>query len=113
MSEPWWKSYFGDDFFDLHIDLFPEEDSRREVASMVEMLGLPADARVLDVPCGWGRHTQLLARGGFQAVGADLSPALLARAERGKRAPAYTAADIRFLPFRDASFDCPAARRPL
>jgi cyclopropane fatty-acyl-phospholipid synthase-like methyltransferase len=39
---------------------------------MLEMLGLHAGARVLDVPCGWGRHTVLLAEAGFDATGADL-----------------------------------------
>lgn len=108
MSAPWWRSYFDDDFFDLHDSLFPPARSRIEVAGMRELLALPTEARILDAPCGWGRHTELLAEAGLHAFGADLSHDLLKRAPRDDAplGPAlYAAADIRFLPFADASFD--------
>jgi SAM-dependent methyltransferase len=102
MQSDWWRDYFGADFFALHIDLFPEELSRREVAGMLELLELPVGARILDVPCGWGRHTVLLAEQGYEVVGSDLSYELLARAHAG---PRYAAADVRAQPFASASFD--------
>ena len=98
----WWKSYFGEDFFQLHVDLFPEAHSRAEVGAMIELLGLPVGARILDVPCGWGRHTELFEQLGFEAFGADLSTDLLLKAEGTAQ---YTAADVRALPFAAASFD--------
>lgn len=106
---PWWRGYFDDDYFRLHDPLFPEEESRAEVAAMREMLGLPEGARILDAPSGWGRHTILLEEAGHRVFGADLSPELLARgkaaaAERGGIYRA-AAADIRALPFRDGAFD--------
>lgn len=107
---PWWRTYFDDDWFRLHEPLFPEDLSRREVAGMIELLGLPAGSRVLDAPCGWGRHTMLLREAGFEAWGADLSEALLRRARppgsrRRPRPGAGPAADIRALPFPDDTFD--------
>ena len=102
MKSDWWRDYFGADFFQLHVDLFPEEMSRREVAGMIELLALPVGARVLDVPCGWGRHSVLLAEQGYDVVGADLSFDLL---RRGAPGPLYVAADVRQQPFPDASFD--------
>jgi ubiquinone/menaquinone biosynthesis C-methylase UbiE len=102
MTSNWWRTYFGSDFFQLHVDLFPEELSRREVAGMIELLRLPVGAAVLDVPCGWGRHAVLLAEQGYQVVGADLSFELL---RRGARGPRYVAADVRRQPLADASFD--------
>jgi SAM-dependent methyltransferase len=73
---------------------------------MRELLALPESARILDVPCGWGRHTSLFAEAGHDAHGSDLSTALLARADRtASRGPCYTAADVRALPYADASFD--------
>lgn len=104
MSVDWWRTYFGDDFYQLHVDLFPEEVSRREVAGMLDLLELPQGARILDVPCGWGRHTSLLREAGIDAVGADLSPDLLRRAESLEALP-LAAADVRELPFRNGSFD--------
>jgi SAM-dependent methyltransferase len=118
---PWWRTYFDDRYFELHDPLFSEQRSRREVAGMRELLALPVGARVLDAPCGWGRHTELLAESGCHAFGADLSYDLLrrvarteadvslrgdpARAGSPSTPAAYVAADIRFLPFRDAAFD--------
>jgi ubiquinone/menaquinone biosynthesis C-methylase UbiE len=94
----WWRNYFDETFFQLHEDLFPEEESRREVAAILDLLGLPTGARVLDLPCGWGRHTLLLPEAGQDAFGAELSVDLLRRADAA-------AADVRELPFRDGSFD--------
>jgi ubiquinone/menaquinone biosynthesis C-methylase UbiE len=122
---PWWRTYFDDRYFEMHDPLFTEERSRREVAGMRELLALPVGARVLDAPCGWGRHSVLLAESGCEVLGADLSYDLLRRATElqgegefqgedelqgegepaGFVPPGYVAADIRFLPFADATFD--------
>lgn len=105
----WWRTYFDEMFYYLHEDLFPEEESRREVGAILDLLGLPAGARILDAPCGWGRHTVLFPAAGQEAFGADLSYDLLRRAadaSRQQRLPVrYAAADLRALPFRDRSFD--------
>lgn len=102
MTGNWWRDYFGSDFFDLHVDLFPEALSRREVAGMLELMQITVGARILDVPCGWGRHAALFAEQGYDVVGADLSFDLLRRAGAG---PRFVAADVRRQPFADASFD--------
>jgi ubiquinone/menaquinone biosynthesis C-methylase UbiE len=117
---PWWRTYFDERYFEMHDPLFNEVRSRREVSGMRELLGLRFGARVLDAPCGWGRHAALLAEAGLRVIGADLSLDLLRHAPRkllgpadqhdaadpdGHSPPAYTAADIRSLPFADGSFD--------
>ena len=106
---PWWRGHFDATWYDLHAQLFPPERSRQEVAAMLELLGLPLGARVLDVPCGWGRHTVPLAEAGLRAVGADLSRDLLERALAAARDAGVAArlarADIAALPFALASFD--------
>jgi ubiquinone/menaquinone biosynthesis C-methylase UbiE len=102
----WWRNYFGDDFFHLHRDLFPESDSRTEVSGILELLGLPQGARILDVPCGWGRHSHLLAEAGFDVTGADLSEPLLRRAQhQSSDVRGFAACDIRSLPFSSFTFD--------
>ena len=68
----------------------------------MEILGLPSGARVLDVPCGQGRHAHLLAEAGFDVDGLDYSPDLIALARRrgsGTRLR-YTRGDMRRLPPR-------------
>ncbi|MEW5734951.1 MAG: class I SAM-dependent methyltransferase [Thermodesulfobacteriota bacterium] len=67
---------------------------------------LPLPSRVLDLGCGYGRLTSLLAGAGFENItGADISPAMI---ERGLRENPEL--DLRVLsgpklPFSSASFD--------
>lgn len=64
------------------------------------MLGLPFGSRVLDAPCGQGRHAHLLAEAGFRVDGIDYSRQLLAAALRRGIGPSlhYRRADMRSLP---------------
>lgn len=104
----WYRTYFDDAYFQLHDSLFEESASRSEVGAMRDLLGLPHGARILDVPCGWGRHTELFAEAGLDTFGADLSVPLLLRAPRRMHEHGrvrYAAADVRYLPYADASFD--------
>uniref|UniRef100_A0AAU2JN98 Class I SAM-dependent methyltransferase n=1 Tax=Streptomyces sp. NBC_00049 TaxID=2903617 RepID=A0AAU2JN98_9ACTN len=69
----------------------------------------PGPHAVLDNACGIGTQSMGLAALGHRVTGTDLSPASAARAAReaGRRALALpvAAADMRALPFADASFD--------
>ncbi|MEJ2217246.1 MAG: class I SAM-dependent methyltransferase [Gemmatimonadota bacterium] len=109
MKEPWWRHHFDTTYLRLHGHRFGEAGNRREVAAMLDMLGLPLGARVLDLPCGWGRHTNLLAEAGQDVFGTDLSHVFLAQAADQGHArgltPRFAAADMRELPFRNGSFD--------
>ena len=69
---------------------------------------LPRGARVADVGCGPGYHTEFLLERGFMAVGLDLSWGML----RSRRVPALAQADMRALPLRTGEMDavwCAAA----
>jgi SAM-dependent methyltransferase len=99
----WWRQHFDEDYWRLHAPLFSEAVTRREVAGIIELLGVPAGGRILDVPCGWGRHSDLLGGAGYSVFGADLAPDLLAHAPRAHAR--YCAADVRALPFADGTFD--------
>ena len=98
----WWASYFDEEYLKEHEPLFTLRNDRREVARLVELLALPAGARILDCPCGQGRHAHLLAEAGFDVDGLDYSRELLARARaRGTGARLrYTRGDMRRLPAR-------------
>lgn len=68
----------------------------------MKLLSLPAGARILDVPCGQGRHAHLLAEAGFDVDGLDYSKDLLAVARRRGTSDLlrYTRGDMRKLPAR-------------
>ncbi|CAA9317366.1 MAG: hypothetical protein AVDCRST_MAG68-2729 [uncultured Gemmatimonadetes bacterium] len=103
-AEPWWEGYFDETFVELYRDFLTPERTAREVAGIREMVPLEPGAEVLDVACGWGRHSLALAEAGFRVTGMDLSETLLRRArKRAERAalPAdFLRADMREIPFQ-------------
>ena len=74
----------------------------------------PAGGRVLDMCCGPGGLTGMVASAGFSALGADLDADMLHEARRQTQsrallrngvAPGWVQADARCLPFAENSFD--------
>jgi SAM-dependent methyltransferase len=59
-----------------------EEQTHAEADFLEKALRLPPGARVLDVPCGGGRHSLKLASRGFQMTGVDISAEFLAVAQK-------------------------------
>jgi len=57
-----------------------EADAESEIAWILGHVQPPAVTRVLDAPCGFGRHSLALARRGFTVTGVDLSEVELDRA---------------------------------
>jgi ubiquinone/menaquinone biosynthesis C-methylase UbiE len=100
--DEWWQSYFDNQYLLEYEPLFTLERDRREVARLLDVLGLPSGSRILDVPCGQGRHAHLLAEAGFDVDGLDYSTELLTRArDRGTGSRLrYTRGDMRKLPAR-------------
>lgn len=58
------------------------ERTLAEVGSILSAVGLSAGDRILDIGCGFGRHSIELARLGFEVVGVDPSAAMIAAARR-------------------------------
>lgn len=100
----WFTRFFDAAYVAQLRDEKPPEHTRAEVDFVVRRLGLPRGARILDVPCGYGRHAGALARRGFAVVGVDLSRAMLAEARRrfteGPRLR-FRRRDMRRIAFRD------------
>ena len=77
---------FDSRFFDeawptISRGLESEADAESEVGWILGHVGPPAAGRVLDAPCGFGRHSMALARRGFEVTGVDLSETELQRAK--------------------------------
>ena len=70
------------------------------MARVLEVLGLPVGARVLDAACGQGRHAHLFAEAGLDVDAVDYSEDLLSRARARGTGPElrYTHGDMRSLP---------------
>lgn len=57
------------------------EDTGRQVDFIIRKLGLRGGERVLDLACGFGRHSLELARRGFAVTGVDITPSYIRFAE--------------------------------
>jgi len=102
-----WDEFF-DSFYLRAYSGVGQDEAEAQALAAVRLAGCPDGGDLLDVPCGFGRHSIPLARAGYRVTGADRSESLLAEARRrsgGERWPRLVRADYRELPFRDASFD--------
>ncbi len=99
-ESPWWPTFFDAAFLHLWPPSPTSEREPAEVESLVALLGLPPEGRVLDLACGYGRIAVPLARRGFQVTGLDLSEPLLAVA-RERAAQAGVTVEWRRADMRD------------
>jgi ubiquinone/menaquinone biosynthesis C-methylase UbiE len=98
----WWESYFDAQYLLEYEPIFSPARDRADVARLIDVLGLSSGERLLDVPCGQGRHAHLLAEAGFDVTGLDYSKHLLDVAKERGTGPTlrYVQGDMRALPAR-------------
>ncbi len=104
-DDAWYRRYFGPDY----LRIYRLADTPAQLAFLTARLAPLAPARVLDLPCGHGRHAVPLSRLGLRFVGLDLSLPFLHVAQRsaadeGVPLP-LVRGDMRWFPFTAASFD--------
>lgn len=97
-SEHWYRTFFTPDFNEFWRRAVPPEITAAEVASLQRSLGVAPPARLLDVPCGSGRHARPLAALGYRVTGIDLSEDAIAHARAAGSTATYHCADMRELP---------------
>jgi SAM-dependent methyltransferase len=78
MNHDWYKHFFSGLSVDLWCNAVPPEQTADEVRFLLRVLDLPEQARVLDSPCGSGRHSIGMAREGYRVTAVDLSEEFLA-----------------------------------
>lgn len=97
-------------FFDAHADsdeydVFTPQANDRLIAAFQRLSGLPRGTRVADLGCGSGVFTELLRRRGYQCVGLDISPKLIALGRHKYPGLELIEGDAENLPFESASLD--------
>jgi SAM-dependent methyltransferase len=83
----WWRTFFSGMAVEWWLLAANAELTRQEVDFLIESLDVPAPAKLLDVPCGGGRHSIALAERGYEMTGVDISEDFLkaARAQSAER----------------------------
>lgn len=87
----WWEDFYPNFFSKLQDQVRDQERTLAEVDWILKAGEIPPQARILDVPCGVGRHSVELARRGYQVVGIDFSEPIL---ERAKEAVAAAGVEV-------------------
>ena len=99
----WYSEVFTEDYFRTLPKNFHRQ-TVREVDFAIEYLGLQPGARVLDLGCGFGRHTMIFAKRKYSMVGLDLSMVLLQKAlneaQRRSLSIKFVHGDMRNLSFQ-------------
>lgn len=101
MEKDWYKKIWTLDITDQSW----VEDTKRQTDFLIEKLGLKGGERILDLACGFGRHSIELARRGFDVTGADITPDYIKyaseQAEKEKLSARFICSDIRELNFEN------------
>src|SRR6185437_858527 len=104
-SSAWYVDFFSNDYLHVYSYLFTTARAEKEVAFVASALELTPNAHLLDLCCGVGRHSVLLAQRGFQVTALDLNASYLESARHAANAASTSIetiiADMREIPFEN------------
>jgi SAM-dependent methyltransferase len=108
VSSTWYENFFTELPNTFWRRAVPPEATEADVAFVERHLGLEPGSRVLDAPCGSGRHCLALASRGHRVTGVDISAEAISYARRSAASagPAieFIEAEMRTVP-NDGRFD--------
>ena len=72
--QEWYKDWFNSPFY--HKLYFDRDEKEAEIfiKKLVDHLEPKPGSRLLDIACGKGRHSKIMASFGYQVTGIDISP---------------------------------------
>jgi SAM-dependent methyltransferase len=108
LTVAWWDLYFNELYVRMFEVILTPDRTTEELSGVLGFLDLAPGARILDLACGHGRHSVLLARAGYRVTGLDRSAHMLWRGraaaasgsvEAGDGRVEWVRGDMRRLPF--------------
>lgn len=87
-KKEWWEIFFDKRYFKTQgSELILPEATRKQISFLIENLKLKKGSSILDLACGYGRHSIGLAEAGYKVTGLDFSSyfLILAKKEAKKR----------------------------
>jgi SAM-dependent methyltransferase len=106
MSEQaWYKEWFNSPYYHKLYFERDEQEAKIFIAKLIDRLRPLPDSLMLDIACGRGRHSRMLAAKGFSVTGIDISTASITYAKQFENDKLeFYQHDMR-LPFRINYFD--------
>lgn len=100
--------FFGPDYLMEYKEVLPPKQTAVEVNFIERILGLKDGVKILDIPCGHGRHAVELAKRGYCVTGVELNKFFIREAEKTAEevdvSVRFLQCDMRELTF-DTEFD--------
>ncbi|MDI3321751.1 class I SAM-dependent methyltransferase [Pinibacter soli] len=101
----WFKDWFNSQYYHQLYFKRDEKEAAEFIHLLIEKLNPPADSLMLDVACGKGRHSKILANHGFDITGIDISPDSIAEAKESEDEHLHFFVQDMRLPFMINYFD--------
>ena len=104
LQHQWFETFFQGPAVDFWTRAIPPALTLADVDFLEKTFDVKPGSRLLDVPCGNGRHSIELVRRGYRLTGIDLSDEFLAAARAGLDAD-WRKGDMRELEMEPSAFD--------
>ncbi len=105
IQKAWFEDWFNSPYYHLLYKNRNDDEAQAFIERLISNLNPRTNARILDVACGKGRHSKVLADLGFDVTGIDLSEASIEDASKeGHDNLQFFQHDMR-LPFRINYYD--------
>jgi len=108
LRKMWYKpsgKVFNKRYLMLCKKYFPPEITATQVQFIIKVLKLKPKMKILDLACGWGRHSIELASQGYEVAGIDINPLYLSEGEKSAKELnlkiRWIKKDIREIPFKN------------
>jgi len=99
------KAFETDDYLYFYSNILTKKRTKKEVDFLVRELDLDKSLKILDVACGFGRHSNALAKAGFNITGVDISKGFLEiaanNAKKNRLNVNYICKDMRKIDFKN------------
>jgi len=103
----WIPKYFGLEYLVKYKEKQSKEQTQREVDFLIKALDIQKQDWVLDIPSGYGRHTNELLDRGIRTVGVDISKLFIEEAKKYSpdRQGMFFVGDMRNIKLKDISLE--------
>jgi SAM-dependent methyltransferase len=102
VSTNWWQTFFEGVAVTMWLQALPPDHTQREADRLAGLLAASPGSEILDVPCGAGRLSLVMAERGYRVTAVDLSSEFLghARSRDVLQQVTWERRDMRDLPWR-------------